>query len=213
MANNWDKASDRKKAGQEGNAVKDSKGSGGYSYPIKTKKDAQDAAALLKMHKHKYSAQKVAKLRSHIRRHAKRVGATVNLASDDEATDFGNNKTGAGQQQKKAQAGKTRSQPRAFGGRFGKKGKTSGEQAMPGANQEPPEPQPEQFIATANNLQIGQSFALPDNSSKVKRLGSGYQIYKMDGSLNKVVKSLPEVHDFIKSQVKGGKNDSNQPAA
>lgn len=213
MGNNWNKASDRKKAGQEGKAVKDPKASGGHSYPIKTKKDAQDAAALLKMHKGKYSADKVAKLKSHIRRHAKRVGATVNLASDDEATDFGTNVTGAGQGQKKAQAGKTRSQPRQFGGKFGKKGKSNGEQAMPGTNQEPPPPQPEQFIAVANNLQIGQSFALPDNESKVKRLGRGYQIYKMDGSVNKVVKSLPEVHSFIKSEVKGGKNDGNQPAA
>lgn len=213
MPNNWNRASNRKKAGQKGHAVKDSNANGGHSYPIESKKDAQDAAALLNMHKHKYSAEKVAKLKSHIRRHAKRVGATVNLANDDEATDFGNNKTGAGQQQKHSQAGKTRAQPRAFGGRFGKKGKSNGEQAMPGADQQPLEPQPEQFIATANNLQIGQSFALPDNMAKVKRLGSGYQIYKMDGSLNKVVKSLPEVHDFIKSQVKGGKNDSNQPAA
>jgi hypothetical protein len=181
---------------------------------LASKKDVQTAAAALKVHGHKYPTETRVKIRTRIRSHAIRLGATVNLASDDEATDFGTNVTGGGQQQKKAQKGKTRSQPRQFGGRFGKKGKSNGEQAMPDANQDPtPEPQPEQFIAVANNLQIGQSFALPNNSTKIKRLGRGYQIYKMDGTVNKVVKSLPEVHDFIKTEVKGGKNDGNQPAA
>lgn len=174
---------------------------------------AQVAATALKTHGHKYSPEKRAKIRARIRTKA----ATVNLAGADGTTDFGTNGPTGGQQQKKAQKGKTRAQPRAFGGRFGKKGKTSGEQAMPGSNQpmEPPPPDPNTFIATANNLQIGQSVALPNNMAKVKRLGRGYQLYKVDGSLNTVVKTLPEVHDWIKKEVAevNKKGDSSKPAA
>lgn len=209
MGNNWNKTADRQSAYKSGNAVKHTKGQGGVGYPIKSVKDAKDAAGLLKMHGGKYSPAKRAKIRAHIKRHAKRLGATVNLANDDQASDFGNNVTGAGQGQAHAQAGKTRAQPRPAHGRFGKKGATNGEQAMPGADQdlEPPPPDPSTFIATANQLQVGQSFALPDNMAKVKRLGTGYQLVKMDGSENKVVKSLAEVHTWIAKLVpkpKGG---------
>lgn len=211
---NWNKTADRKAAKKSGNAVSHAKGQGGVGYPIKTKKDAQDAATLLKIHGGKYSPAKRAKIKAHIRKHAKNLGATVNLASADGTTDFGNNKTGAGQATgtgMKGQAGKTRAQPRAFGGKFGKKGKSSGEQAMPDATQT----DPETYTAVVNVLQIGQSVALPGSNAKVKRLGSGYQLVKMDGSENTVVKSINEANNWVRKNVKtpkGGKNDGNQPA-
>lgn len=167
-------------------------------------KDAKYVAGLLKVHGAKYTSAQRGKIESHIR-----TSATVNLVNDD----LGENIS--------RQAGKTTGQPRA-GGQFGAKGGSGGgEKPKPGAPDapapiEPPPPDAFTFIATANNLQIGQSVALPNNMAKVKRLGTGYQLVKMDGSVNKVVPSLKQVHAWIKQQVpepeKGGANDGNQPA-
>jgi hypothetical protein len=165
-------------------------------------RDAKYVAGLLKVHGAKYTSAQRDKIESHIR-----TSATVNLVNDD----LGENIS--------KQAGKTTGQPRE-GGQFGAKAGSGGGSAakpgVPGAPVEPPPPDAFTFIATANNLQIGQSVALPNNMAKVKRLGTGYQLVKMDGSVNKVVPSLKQVHAWIKQQVpepeEGGANDGNQPA-
>lgn len=154
-------------------------------------------AALLNIHREKYTPQQQEIIRSRIRQAW--TDGILNLANDDQATDFGNNKTGAGQTTKKSQSGKTRTQPRQYGGKFGKKGASNGEQAME------PQIDPEQIIGTINNLQVGQSVSLLGNNAKVKRLGSGYQLYKPDGSENRVVKDLTEATKWARGQMKGAK--------
>lgn len=171
-----------------------------------------EAARALHVHGDRLSPEKRHRIRAGIRKRA----ASINLANDDQASDFGNNKSGAGNNSnsKKTQAGKTRAQPRAYGGKFGQKGATNGEQGMPGEN-----PGPDAFIAVVNNLQIGQSVGLPNNSAKVKRLGKGYQLVKMDGSENRVVSDITEAIEWVRQNVKlqpkkgvPASNDNSKPS-
>lgn len=86
--------------------------------------------------------------------------------------------------------GKTASQPRAFGGKFGTKAgagpkgstnTTSGNEST--TKVEPVTPA--QIAAGVSKLSIGQTITLPGGNGKVKRLSTGYQVVKMDGSFNK----------------------------
>lgn len=89
------------------------------------------------------------------------------------------------------QTGKTASQPRQYGGKFGLKagsgpkgssGTTSGS-----ASTRVLEPvTPAQIAAGVSKLAVGQAITLPGGNGKVKRLSNGYQVVKMDGTFNKV---------------------------
>jgi hypothetical protein len=87
--------------------------------------------------------------------------------------------------------GKTASQPRQYGGKFGNKAgsgpKGSSGTGSGSASTTKVEPvTPAQISAAISKLAIGQSITLPGGNGKVKRLDNGYQVVKMDGSFNKV---------------------------
>lgn len=89
------------------------------------------------------------------------------------------------------QLGKTASQPRQYGGKFGTKAGT-GPKGSSGTSQgtastKRHEPVTSaQIAAVISKLAVGQAVTLPGGNGKVKRLSSGYQVVKMDGSFNKV---------------------------
>lgn len=113
---------------------------------------AADLARLYVVHKDKYSPEQQRKIRQHIK-----ASANVNLANPSAGTSA------------QGETGKTRAQPRQYGGRFGVKG-------------EMVTFTPKQISEAIDNLKPGQSINLPDNVGKVKRLTNGFQIVSANGA-------------------------------
>lgn len=144
--------------------------------------DVMRAVRSLSVHREKFSTEQQSKIKSHIRRHAKRIGVTLNLANSTSSSAQG-------------ETGKTRTQPRQYGGRFGVKSAT-----------EAPQFTPKQVSEAIDNLKPGQSINLPNNAGKVRRLTNGFQIVSPNGQTNIVLPSAQAAATRANSmaKLKGG---------
>lgn len=149
---------------------------------------AKTVAAYKKKKKSMSSAQRK-KVEARIKSSQQQLGQKVGLSADEYA-----NVDLAGLTKRPSslgQTGKTASQPRQYGGRFGNKAGSgpkgsSGTSSGSTSTTEVEPVTPAQISAAISKLTIGQSITLPGGNGKVKRLDNGFQVVKMDGSFNKV---------------------------
>lgn len=149
--------------------------------------------AAYKKKKKKMSSSQRKKVEARIKSSQQQLGKKVGLSNSESANvDLaGSPNTTIKRPSVLGQTGKTASQPRQLGGKFGLKagsgpkgssGTTSGSASTKGL-----EPvTPAQIAAAVSKLAIGQAITLPGGNGKVKRLSNGFQVVKMDGTFNKV---------------------------
>jgi hypothetical protein len=149
--------------------------------------------AAYKKKKGKMSSSQRKKVEARIKSSQQQLGQKVGLSEAPSATvDLAANSNSLTKRPSSlGQSGKTASQPRQYGGKFGNKA-GSGPKGSSGtsggsASTTQIEPvTPQQISAAVGKLAIGQAITLPGGNGKVKRLSTGYQVVKMDGSFNKV---------------------------
>lgn len=172
---------------------KEGAASDGNRSPDKLKK----TIAAYKKKKGKMSSSQRKKVEARIKSSQQQLGQKVGLSEEPSDSIQLANTTGSLTKRPSVlgHQGKTASQPRAYGGKFGVKAgsgpkgstnTTSGTQTT-----DVVEPiTPAQIAASVNKLTVGQSITLPGGNAKIKRLSNGYQVVKMDGSFNKTFISV-----------------------
>ncbi len=158
----------RSKSVKKGTAVKDKKAPGGGSYPINNAQDVKDAVRLFKIHRGKYSPEKQRRIKSAIKRNAKKLGKTANLSNIELAVE--------------GHAFNPLAHHRV-GGRFVNKGAGQANKGMPTSAS---------FASAVRRLQLGQTIDLPGGKGVVKRLKDGYQVRTGDGKYNKIFKNVTD---------------------
>lgn len=155
---------------------------GSKSAGVKSDSSLKKAIAAYRKKKKSMSSEQRKKVEARLKSSQQRLGRKVGMSN--ESVDMA-------QPASMGHVGKTRSQPRAFGGKFGVKAgsgpKGSTGTATAGEDTEEAEPvTPAQINQSVSALAIGQTVSLPGGNAKIKRLSNGYQVVKMDGSYNKV---------------------------